>query len=1028
MKRLLLLFYCIIIIFSAESQPGIKSHIQEYTTDNGLPSNGIKGMQWDEKTGFLWLATEAGIVRFNGVDFQSFTKENMPSIASERILFMIRNNAGSIYISDLEGNLFSVSRNKPVLWRMANQNNNPYNGNYTWLSVSEQFFISNANKPLTTRFSSVTDKVICLSDTSCLILNTGSLFYYSLSLSGPVLLPFENKKFTSIFKIGNQNYIAGADNKTYLLNAANQLLTPVTIADEWGKSLQENFNNGRLYWETGMENPVIIEGEKAWLLDVKEKNNITAKLLFTNMPSDAFIRSVQYSAKNSTLFIGTDSKGLIILNQTRVESKKRSNNNSKNRNSYYSQIELENGNILTNEGDIIGDNSVMQNPLPIAGKFAFNISNTNDSLLWYNQVDSRLGFNCLHRYNKITNQTKVYGKIIWGDIVAASGPFFYTANPKGIGIIDSDSLHFLYKYPEKLKGIITFDIQETNPGILAIATCGGLFRFTTATNRFDTIFSGENICVRSIWKYKEYVFFGTYGSGFYISKNGRIKAMPMDKNKYLLYTHCFIPDEEGYCWISTNRGLFKASLDEMINAFENNSTSVYYHYFGKKDGMEMTELNGGCTPCALQLKNKTLSFPSMDGLLLVNPKKAVPILPEGDIFIDEIQVDNKKINVDSMEGRNLPSNTNEIIIKPGFSAWCNKENIYLDYQLNDTVHWKAINTDKEAAIHLNNLPSGTYVLRIRKLNGFGINNYSYRQIRFTILTPWYKQWWFYLLCFLAIFGITANLFRFRTKQYLIRQYKLEKQVAEKTKELQEQNDILEKNNNIKTRLISIISHDIVTPLKFVTVAGKNLIEKRNLMSEALQQETIMEMTNTSQELQLLSTNILNWIKYQNENRRLAREQFSLYELVEQVRGVLNSLVKQKNLILQNSVKSDLEVYQFFEPLKILIYNLLTNAINFSEKGIITITAETENDQVIITVTDKGVGMTPEQIKNIMADQFIVSSANMDNRKGNGLGYLIIKDLVKMMGAKLSIKSDKGDGTSVSIAFGLSKSSVDKSSI
>jgi K+-sensing histidine kinase KdpD len=59
-------------------------------------------------------------------------------------------------------------------------------------------------------------------------------------------------------------------------------------------------------------------------------------------------------------------------------------------------------------------------------------------------------------------------------------------------------------------------------------------------------------------------------------------------------------------------------------------------------------------------------------------------------------------------------------------------------------------------------------------------------------------------------------------------------------------------------------------------------------------------------------------------------------------------------------------------------------------------------------------MTPEQIQNIMADQFIISSANIDKRKGNGLGYLIIKDLVKMMGASLEIKSEKGRGTEVFI--------------
>lgn len=188
------------------------------------------------------------------------------------------------------------------------------------------------------------------------------------------------------------------------------------------------------------------------------------------------------------------------------------------------------------------------------------------------------------------------------------------------------------------------------------------------------------------------------------------------------------------------------------------------------------------------------------------------------------------------------------------------------------------------------------------------------------------------------------------------------------------------------------------------------------MPEELQMETIQEMTNTSQELQLLSTNILNWIKYQNENRRLAKETFNLHELVNQVMGVLNSLAKQKKLTLQNRVNSNMEIYQFFEPLKILVYNLLTNAINFSENSAVVIAATQKDEHVIISVSDEGVGMTPEQIKNIMADQFIISSANVDNRKGNGLGYLIIKDLVKIMGATLSIESEKGKGTKISVAL------------
>ncbi len=1018
MPRLLILFASILIItVRVTAQPSINSNIQQYTTDNGLPSNGIKGLQWDESTGFLWMATEAGIVRFNGVDFKSYTKLNMPVLASERMLFMVKNNAGSIFTSDQSGNIFRIDKSNPVHWKEGDPPNGKGRdiGHYYFLNVSDDFFHKRMNNADNYVFPTSVTRLISISDTGLLIQRSPHLFYLSASKKKADTITFGDMHFANAFKINEKIFVVNDKKEIFLLNMDERAPLNCSFSPVTGSFLKIKASG--LFWQTGMTNPVFISGNKAWLVNYKD-NAVDTSLICDNIPQDTYISWVQYSRENKLLFIGTESKGLIVINQNRVLSKKR-NYISKNRNSYYSQIELPDGNILTNEADIIGDSRTNTSALPIKGKFAFNLSYTDDNTIWFSQTIPNIG-GCLHRYDKITGITTVYRKISGENLVVASSGNIYLMNQNGIGILKDDSLVFVHKYSGALPLGVIFDFAEINPGVLAVASCGGLLTFNTSSQRIDTIFKQSNMCVRSIWKYKDYVFFGTYGAGFYIYKKGVTKAMPLDKNNYLLYTHCFVPDDNGYCWISTNRGLFKANLAELIDAFENNRTSVYYHYFGKKDGMEMTELNGGCTPCALRLKNKTISFPTMDGLLWVDPEKATPMLPSGEIFIDEILVNNEKMDADSIGLKKLPPQTQEIVLKLGFSAWCNKENIYIDYQLNDTVNWKPVTTSDEALIRLNNLSSGKYTLRIRKLNGFGFTNYTYKEISFSITTPWYKQWWFYVLCSLALLGIIGLYIRFRTRQYKIRQRKLEKQVAEKTKELQQQNEVLEKNDTIKTRLISIISHDIVTPLKFVTVAGKNLIEKRELMSEELQQETIREMTNTSQELQLLSTNILNWIKYQNENRRLMKENFSLHEMVNEVLGVLNSLAKQKGLKLVNAVDMELKVHQYFEPLKILVYNLLTNAINFSEKGDITITAKPGEETVVINVQDEGAGMTAEQIKNIMADQFIISSANIDNKKGNGLGYLIIKDLVKVMEASLQIISEKGKGTTVSVQLPVGK--------
>src|ERR1700743_304705 len=86
--------------------------VEQFTTDNGLPSNGIKGLQWDEKTGFLWIATEDGVTRYNGADFVNYSRANIPELFSERMLFLLKNRDGMIYTSDESGDLFKVTGNR----------------------------------------------------------------------------------------------------------------------------------------------------------------------------------------------------------------------------------------------------------------------------------------------------------------------------------------------------------------------------------------------------------------------------------------------------------------------------------------------------------------------------------------------------------------------------------------------------------------------------------------------------------------------------------------------------------------------------------------------------------------------------------------------------------------------------------------------------------------------------------------------------------------------------------------------------
>jgi signal transduction histidine kinase len=396
----------------------------------------------------------------------------------------------------------------------------------------------------------------------------------------------------------------------------------------------------------------------------------------------------------------------------------------------------------------------------------------------------------------------------------------------------------------------------------------------------------------------------------------------------------------------------------------------------------------------------------------VNPSHPIPILPEGSVYIDDFIVDSQQIDIGSLAKPVLPAGTRDISFDLAFPAWLSKENLDIEYKLEPySTPWQTLDPTGNPTLHFSNLPYGTYKLLIRNP---GDADLSMAICRFYIQPHWYQQPWSWLLGFCLLCALIIVIVRWRTRRFQIRQDNLEKQIAEKTWQLQVKNEELEKTDLIKTRLISIISHDLVTPLRFLHLTGKNLIEKKSELTEDLLQEAIGEMATTSKELELLGTNILNWIKYRNEDRRLAKESFDLHDLIRQVFGVLGALARQKDIRLMNAVGEELVLYQYIEPVKIVLYNLVLNGINFTTSGYIRVSSAYTRDGIAFLVEDTGVGMTPEQINNIMADHFIISSANVDNRKGNGLGYLIIKDLLKILRGHLSIQSEKEKGTTVTV--------------
>ena len=186
-------------------------HTNYYTTENGLPSNGIKGLQWDEQSGFLWIATEAGVSRFNGLDFKNFTNENTPFIEAERMLFIVKNNKGKIYAADQSGNILYVKNNKLFLYqRSGNAEQQPYDKGFT-ISVSDTLFNDHSPYKGSKPFTLLYDYSLPTSDTSTFIIYTNKIYTFRMGMQDAISYGDSNLFARTGFKLNEKCFFVNED-------------------------------------------------------------------------------------------------------------------------------------------------------------------------------------------------------------------------------------------------------------------------------------------------------------------------------------------------------------------------------------------------------------------------------------------------------------------------------------------------------------------------------------------------------------------------------------------------------------------------------------------------------------------------------------------------------------------------------------------------------------------------------------------------------------------------------------------------
>ena len=235
------------------------------------------------------------------------------------------------------------------------------------------------------------------------------------------------------------------------------------------------------------------------------------------------------------------------------------------------------------------------------------------------------------------------------------------------------------------------------------------------------------------------------------------------------------------------------------------------------------------------------------------------------------------------------------------------------------------------------------------------------------------------------------------------------------RKMEQQQEKLQVQMDLQNRILSIIAHDVRNPIHAV----KSIIELSNRKVLAQQQANeLMGMAGKQIDgtLELLN-NLIDWGSMQMRGKGFETEKVHLRTLVSNMYKTFEVIASLKSNIMVNLVDEDLFIVSDINALRFILRNLISNANKFTKEGVITVFAQRDQqNQIAISITDTGVGMSEETRHQLFDAEKYQSASGTGNEKGSGLGLVLTKDFVSAFGGTIRVESKLGKGTSVYLTF------------
>ncbi|RCW38625.1 two-component regulator propeller domain-containing protein [Marinilabilia salmonicolor] len=574
--------------------------------------------------------------------------------------------------------------------------------------------------------------------------------------------------------------------------------------------------------------------------------------------------------------------------------------------------------------------------------------------------------------------------------------------------------------PSALKSNDVICLHETPDSSIWVGTTFGLYRYSPETDNF--VFHSEDF-----------------------------------NNQYI----CSIEhDNEGKLWVSTHGGIT-----------EYNPATRKVFNFDTSDGLQANDFN---LKASYRDGNGNLFFGGPGGLNSFDPDNINYNLTPPTVVFTDLQIFNE--SVDSF-GADKPLSQHISYADTVVLDYSDKfftisftainfiqpsKNQYAYKMEGFDSRWHYTGNNSEATF--TNLNPGTYTLKVKAANNDGIWNEKGISIKVKIKPPWYMTLWFQMVIIALFFIVIYLVVRIRTRMLRRQKVALIALVNERTRrlheknnslkkrtielddinrelenqkltiqqqadelkkqagELRQSNDNLQKLNNTKDRLFSVIAHDVRSPFNTIIGFSSILKELSNEGGNNLSREYAGYIYDSSNQVLALMENLLYWARSQTNEISLNTGSVSIRDIFEDNLSLLKESMIKKGIQLDSSgLDFSINFEADTEMMRIVVRNILSNAIKFTPyKGTITLKTEVKKDQLIVSISDSGQGLTPEQIEKIKQPSQIFSTPGTHGEKGSGLGLTVCKEFVERHNGQLIVEGSPGKGSRFGFIFPLAK--------